>query len=79
LYLGGSGNRSDLFLGPTRGSPKYQFDLIIEQLDDEMNVTSKIKVQNAFVNIVGDIQYTDEEGEVSKTTVTISYTGLDIR
>jgi hypothetical protein len=44
-----------------------------------MNITSRIKLYDAFVNIVGDVQYTDETGDVSKTTVTISYTGMDVR
>jgi hypothetical protein len=79
IYLKGVQNPSNTFLTYRNDVPLYQFDLTIEQLDENMNVTSRIKLLNAFVNIVGDIQYTDETGEVSKTTVTLSYTGMEVR
>jgi hypothetical protein len=56
-------------------TPWYQTDIVIEQLDDKMNVTSKNVLMDAFVSSVGDIQYTDETGEVSSTTVTFTHNG----
>jgi hypothetical protein len=60
-------------------TPWYQTDIVIEQLDEQMNVTSRNVLMDAFVSTVGDIQYSDETaGDITKTTVTITHNGTII-
>ena len=56
----------------------YQMDITVQQLDHYENVASTIVFHEAFVTDVSEITYTDETGDISKTTVTFAYTGSTI-
>lgn len=58
-------------------NPWYQQDIIIQQLDHNMNVATQAILGNTFVTSVSPIEYTDQTGEVSTTTVTFAYSGVD--
>jgi hypothetical protein len=69
------------FISSISGSdimPFYQTDIIIQQLDEEEKAISEMVLHNAFISQVGDIQYTDETGDISRTTLTINYSGFKI-
>lgn len=71
IYFGGNTGFSEII-------PEYQSDVIIEQLNGKGEIVSKIKLMDAWVQNVSDIQYTDESGDVSKTTVTLNYSGIKV-
>ena len=56
--------------------PWYMTEIIIQQLDHEMKVTSQIVLEKAFIKTVGNIDYSDETGNVSTTTFTFAYSGI---
>jgi len=56
----------------------YMFDMTIHQLDNEEISSSSIILYDAWVSEVSEIQYTDETGEISKTTITIMYSGNEV-
>jgi len=56
--------------------PWYWTDLIIQQLDSDENVISSVVLWDAWISNVGDIEYTDETGEISQTTITFAYSGI---
>jgi hypothetical protein len=61
--------------GHYQTSPWYMTDLVIQQLDDTGNVTTETTLNYAFISAVGDVEYSDEIGEISQTTVTINFSG----
>lgn len=56
--------------------PWYMTDIVVEQLDHNGFTVSRTILHNAFVSQVGPIEYTDEVGDVSTTTVTFTYSGI---
>jgi len=56
----------------------YQMDVAVQQLDENEEFVSTTVFHQAFITDVSEIQYTDEIGEISKTTVTFTYTGTSI-
>ncbi len=58
--------------------PWYQSEFTIQQLDENEDVVSTTIFHNAWISEVSEIQYTDETGDISKTTLTITYTGSTI-
>jgi hypothetical protein len=59
------------------GKPWYMTDIKILQLGpDEENLVEST-LHNAFVSDISPIEYTDETGDVTQTTVTITYSGID--
>jgi len=60
-----------------RGRPWYMNDLIIQQLDHNENVISQATYNNAFISSVSDISYNDEVGEITRTELTINYSGVN--
>jgi hypothetical protein len=56
----------------------YMSDVYIQQLDSDGNIVSEMILNSAFVSEVSEIEYTDETGEISKTNVTLTYTGSSI-
>jgi len=76
-YLSGGQERS-LFSSSVNGmDPWYQSTITIQQLDNNMDVSTETTVYNAFVTDVSAIEYTDEVGDISTTTITLAYTGID--
>jgi hypothetical protein len=59
-------------------APWYQTDIRIQQLDHNGQVTSESVYHNAFVSEVSSIDYQDEVGDISTTTLTLAYTGVSI-
>ena len=59
-------------------SGDYFFEVKIQQLDHDERVSSQTILHNAFLSSVGDIEYTDETGEVSLTPLVIQYTDLTV-
>jgi hypothetical protein len=58
--------------------PFYQTDIVIQQLDEDERAVSEMVLHNAFISNVSDIQYTDETGDISRTTLTINYSGFKV-
>ena len=58
------------------GSPWYMSDVRIQQLDSNGDTITETILHNAFVTSVGPIEYTDETGEITSSTVSISYSGV---
>jgi len=56
----------------------YQSDVVIQQLNENSEIIVENVYHEAFITDVSEIQYTDETGDVSKTTITVSYTGSTI-
>ena len=56
----------------------YQKDLIIEQLDFNGDAIHSYRIIGAFPTNVDDVQLHDQEGDVSQTSVTISYSNIEI-
>jgi hypothetical protein len=56
--------------------PWYWTDIIIQQLDHNDEVISSVVLWDAWVTSVGDIDYTDETGDVSQTQITFAYSGI---
>ena len=59
--------------------PFYQSDIVIQQLGDDEQIMSETILMDAWVNDVSEIQYTDESGDISRTTITISHSGIKLR
>lgn len=57
--------------------PWYQHDIIIQQLDHNEEVIATSILNNAFVKSVSPIEYSDETQEISKTTITFAYSGIE--
>jgi len=60
------------------GGTWYQMDMTIQQLDENGDASSTIVFHEAFITDVSEIQYTDDTGDISKTTLTFTYTGSTI-
>jgi hypothetical protein len=60
-------------------SPFYQGDIVIQQLNHDGDVVSETVLMNAWTSEISDIEYNDETGEVSSTSLTINYTGTRLR
>ncbi len=56
----------------------YMFDMTVQQLDYEGKPSNSIILYDAWVSEVSEIQYTDETGEISKTTITVQYSGNEV-
>jgi len=56
----------------------YMTDITVQQLDENENISSTIIFHECFISDVSEIQYSDETGDISKTTLTFSYTGSTI-
>ena len=56
----------------------YQMEMTIQQLDENENIATQTVLHNAWISEVSEIQYTDDTGEITKTTLTIVYTGSTI-
>jgi hypothetical protein len=59
--------------------PFYQTDIVIQQLNGDEDVVSETVYYNAFISNVSELQYSDETGDISKTSLTINYSGFKIR
>jgi hypothetical protein len=59
--------------------PFYQTDIVIQQLNHDGDVVSETVYYNAFVSQVSELQYTDETGDISRTTLTINYSGFKVK
>jgi hypothetical protein len=57
-------------------TPWYQQEVIIQQLDNNGQPIAEAVLHNCFVTSVGEIEYSDESGDISTTTVTFSYSGI---
>ena len=55
-------------------APWYQTDIRIQQLDHNEMVSFDSIYHNAFPTEIGPIEYQDETGDISTTSLTISYT-----
>jgi len=62
--------------GVYSSAPWYQTDIRIQQLDHNEEQTTEAVYHNAFVTEVSAIDYQDEVGEISTTTLTLAYTGV---
>ncbi len=72
------GNLETLVYGPGFISrPWYQQDIIIQQLDHEDQPIVQAKLQNAFITNVGSVDFTDEVGDISTTSLTFAYSGVE--
>ena len=58
------------------GKPWYMTDMIIQQLGPDEEVLSEMVLHNAFISEVGNVDYTDENGEISQTSLTVTYSGV---
>ena len=56
--------------------PWYMTEIVIEQLDHNGNTVSRTILHNAFISNVGPIDYSDEVGEVSTSSITFTYSGI---
>lgn len=73
-----NGNIESLVYGPGFISrPWYQQDIIIQQLDHEERPIVQAKLLNAFITNVGPVDFTDEVGDISTTTLTFAYSGVE--
>jgi hypothetical protein len=59
------------------GRPWYMSDMQVIQLDNNEQPAAVTTLKNAFVSNIDNIEYTDETGEISQSTVTITYSGID--
>jgi len=60
----------------SHSGPWYQSDIRVQQLNHNKDVSTEAVYHSAFVTDVSAIDYQDEVGEVSTTTITIAYTGV---
>ncbi len=56
--------------------PWYMSDIVIQQLDSNDKPVTTTTLHNAFASAVGSIEYTDETGDISKTEITFTYSGI---
>ena len=61
--------------GIYQSAPWYQTDIRVQQLDHNGQVTAESVYHSAFITDVSTIDYQDEIGDVSTTTLTLAYTG----
>jgi len=59
--------------------PWYMTEIVIEQLDHNGFTVSRTILHNAFVSNVGPIDYSDEAGEVSTSSITFTYSGISFQ
>ena len=59
-----------------QNAPWYQTDIRIQQLNHEGDVSTVSIYHNAFITDVSAIDYQDEVGDISTTTLTLAYTGV---
>jgi len=62
--------------GVGRNLPWYQSDMTVQQLDHDGNVVSNTILHSAFITDVSALEYQDEVGEISTTTLVFNYTGV---
>lgn len=62
---------------PYANRPWYMSDVKIQQLDHNDEVISETLLNNAFITSVSPIEYNDELGEISTTTLTFTYSGIE--
>ena len=62
--------------GVYSSAPWYQTDIRVQQLDHNEEKTTEAIYHNAFVTEVSGIDYQDEVGDISTTTLTLAYTGV---
>ena len=55
-------------------NPWYQNNIRIQQMDHNDHVISETTLHNAFITEVGELEYSDAEGNISETTLTFAYT-----
>ena len=60
------------------GTHDYFFEVRIEQLDYDEKVSSSTLLHDCFISSVGDIEYTDETGEVTQTPLVIQFTDFTV-
>ncbi len=58
------------------GKPWYMTDIKVLQLGPDEENLVETTLHNAFVSEVSQLEYTDEIGEISQTTLTITYSGI---
>jgi len=77
-FLGASSETASnsSFIQKSNTAAWYQFDLTIQQLGEHEEVRSTIILMNAWISDISEVQYTDETGDVSSTTVTFTYSGI---
>ncbi len=73
----GQADRSSTFI-TNQGAPWYQQDIVIEQLNHDEVPVSRVILNHAFVTSVGSIEYSDEIGDVTTSTISFAYSGLDV-
>lgn len=56
----------------------YQRDIKIEQLDNKGKETYEMYLRGAFPTSVGAVDYDDQAGEISTTTITFAYTDIEV-
>lgn len=59
--------------------PWYMSEIVVEQLDNFGNAVSTTILHNAFISNVGPIEYSDETGDISTSTITFTYSGISYR
>jgi hypothetical protein len=62
--------------GGSYTSRDYFKEITIQQLDHNGDVSSEVTLENAFINSVSPIEYTDEGGSVSTTNLSFTYSGI---
>jgi hypothetical protein len=78
IQQGGYGSFESLTYGPGYPHrPWYQQDITIQQLDHSGRAISQVTILNAFITNVGPVEYDDSEGDVTKTTITFAFSGLE--
>lgn len=70
-------NPLGIFLGGGL-QPSYQRDLKIEQLNSDGGAEMEMRLIGAFPITVSAVEYTDQNGEVSITTITFAYTDVEV-
>lgn len=58
-------------------TPWYQQEVLIQQLDHNDEVIATTILNNCFVTSVGPIEYSDETAEISTSTITFAYSGIE--
>jgi len=62
--------------GMYQSAPWYQTDIRVQQLDHNSEVSTESIYHSAFITEVSGIDYQDETGDISTTTLTLAYTGV---
>ncbi len=58
-------------------TPWYQQEIVIQQLDHENRTVATTMLNNCFVTSVGPIEYSDESPEITTSTITFAYSGIE--